>query len=115
MNPEQLREAQTKAQRIKTGAGAWAWDLAAIAWQGNEVELTHQGETHRLDRLVQRKDGAHQGHWWVLDYKTAAHPERQAGLVEKMKTYKSALAAIYPDAVVKAAFLTADGAVIEVA
>ena len=114
LNPEQLQEAQTKAQRIKTGAGAWAWDLAAIAWQGNEVELTHQGETHRLDRLVQRKDVAHQGHWWVLDYKTAAHPERQAGLVEKMKTYKSALAAIYPDQVIKAAFLTADGAVIEV-
>ena len=32
-----------------------------------------------------------------------------------MKTYKSALEAIYPDQGVKAAFLTADGAVIEVA
>ena len=115
LNPEQLQSAQTKAQRIRTGAGAWAWDAAAIAWHGNEVELTHEGETHRLDRLVQRKDTVHAGHWWVLDYKTAAHPERQAGLVEKMKIYKSALAAIYPEQVVKAAFLTADGAVIEVA
>ena len=115
LNPEQLQSAQTKALRIRTGAAAWAWDAAAIAWQGNEVELTHEGETHRLDRLVQRKDTVHAGHWWVLDYKTAAHPEQQAGLVEKMKTYKSALAAIYPEQVVKAAFLTADGAVIEVA
>ena len=115
LNPEQLQSAQTKAQRIRTGAGAWAWDAAAIAWHGNEVELTHEGETHRLDRLVQRKDTVHAGHWWVLDYKTAAHPELQAGLVEKMKIYKSALAAIYPEQVVKAAFLTADGAVIEVA
>ena len=115
LNPEQRQDAQTKAQRIRNGAGAWAWDAAAIAWQGNEVELTHKGETHRLDRLVQRKDTVHAGHWWVLDYKTAAQPERQAGLVEKMKTYKSALAAIYPEQVVKAAFLTSDGAVIEVA
>ena len=115
LNPEQSQDAQTKALRIRTGAAVWAWDAAAIAWQGNEVELTHAGETYRLDRLVQRKDTLHAGHWWVLDYKTAAQPERQAGLVEKMKTYKSALEAIYPEQVVKAAFLTADGAVIEVA
>jgi ATP-dependent helicase/nuclease subunit A len=115
LNPEQSQDAQTKALRIRTGAAVWAWDAAAIAWQGNEVELTHAGETYRLDRLVQRKDTLHAGHWWVLDYKTAAQPERQAGLVEKMKTYKSALQAIYPEQVVKAAFLTADGAVIEVA
>ena len=114
LTPEQLQEAQTKAQRIKTGAAAWAWDAAAIAWQGNEVELTHEGETFRLDRLVQRQDAAHQGHWWVLDYKSAARPERQAELVAKMRTYKAALSAIYPGQVVKAAFLTADGAVVMV-
>ncbi|NQW94427.1 MAG: UvrD-helicase domain-containing protein, partial [Polaromonas sp.] len=115
LSPEQLQDAQTKAQRIKTGAAAWAWDAAAIAWHGNEVELTHQGETFRLDRLVQRKDADHQGHWWVLDYKSAANPQRQADLVTKMQTYKAALLAIYPGEVVKAAFLTADGAVFEVA
>ena len=115
LSTEQLQDAQTKAQRITTGLGAWVWDAAAIAWQGNEVELTHQGETHRLDRLVQRKDAGHAGQWWVLDYKSATHPEQQAGLVEKMKIYKAALAAIYPEQVVKAAFLTADGVVMEVA
>ena len=111
----QLQDAQTKAQRIKSGAAAWAWDAAAIAWQGNEVELTHAGETFRLDRLVQRKDAGHARHWWVLDYKSAAYPERQSDLVAKMQTYKAALLAIYPGEVVKAAFLTADGAVVEVA
>lgn len=112
LTPEQLQEAQSKAQRIKTGAAAWAWDAAAIAWQGNEVELTHEGETFRLDRLVQRQDAENQGHWWVLDYKSAARPERQAELVAKMRTYKAALATIYPEQMVKAAFLTADGAVV---
>ena len=115
LTPDQLVVAQTSVQRIKTGAGAWAWDKAAIAWQGNEVELTFQGETLRLDRLVQRRDGLHAGHWWVLDYKSAAHPERQPELLVKMQTYKTAVQLIYPGQVVKAAFLTADGAVIEVA
>ena len=114
LNPEQLHNAQIMAHRIKTGAGAWAWDTAAISWQGNEVELTHEGQTHRLDRLVQRKDPPHQGHWWVLDFKTAAHPERQASLLVKMQSYKAALQAIYPGDVVKAAFFTADGSVLEV-
>ena len=114
LNPEQLHNAQIMAHRIKTGAGAWAWDTAAISWQGNEVELTHEGQTHRLDRLVQRKDPPHQGHWWVLDFKTAAHPERQASLLVKMQSYKAALQAIYPGNVVKAAFFTADGLVLEV-
>lgn len=112
---EQMQDAQTKAQRIKSGAAAWAWDAAVVAWQGNEVELTYLGETLRLDRLVQRKDAGHARHWWVLDYKSAAYPERQVDLVAKMQTYKAALLAIYPGEVVKAAFLTADGAVVEVA
>ena len=115
LNPEQLLDAQTKVQRIKSGAGAWAWDESAIAWHGNEVELTYLGETFRLDRLVQRKDASHVGHWWVLDYKSAAHPERQPELLVQMQKYKTALQAIYPEQVVKAAFLTADGTVIEVA
>ena len=114
LTPEQLQEAQTKAQRIKTGAAAWAWDATAIAWQGNEVELTYGNEIFRLDRLVQRQDAAHQGHWWVLDYKSATRPERQPELVAKMRIYKAALVAIYPEQVVKAAFLTADGAVVMV-
>ncbi len=112
---EQAFQAQTMARGIRHGDAAWAWDDAVIQWQGNEVELTHQGEIFRLDRLVQRKDPGHQGHWWVLDYKSAASPQHQADLVTKMQLYKAALLAIYLGEVVKAAFLTAEGAVIEVA
>ena len=114
LTPEQLIDAQAKAQRIRTGAAAWAWDASVIGWQANEVELVHQGETLRLDRLVQRRDAAHAGHWWILDYKSASRPERQAELVAKMRSYKAAVAAVCPGQWVEAAFLTADGAVVMV-
>ena len=51
------RDTPATARRILQGAGGWAWDPGAIDWQGNEVELNHQGETLRLDRLVRRRSG----------------------------------------------------------
>ncbi len=112
LSAEQASQAQVMAGRIRHGDGAWAWDDAALSWRGNEVELIHEGQTLRLDRLVQRKDAGHNGHWWVLDYKSASNPQRQAELVEKMQSYVAALRCIYPDQTVKAAFLTADGNVL---
>ena len=109
LTPQQQNDAQAMAQRIRHGDAAWAWDASRLQWQGNEVELTHQGQTFRLDRLVQRKDAGHAGDWWVLDYKSALNPQLQADLVTKMQSYKAALQAIYPAQTVKAAFLTADG------
>ena len=114
LNAEQTTEAQAMANRIRHGDAAWAWDESVVQWQGNEVELSHQGENFRLDRLVQRKDSGHTGQWWVLDYKSAINPQQQADLVLKMKTYIAALNAIYPNQTVKAAFLTADGKVVPV-
>ena len=114
LNAEQAAQAQAMASCIRHGDAAWAWDEAAIYWQGNEVELAHQGNTFRLDRLVQRKDAGHQGHWWVLDYKSASSPQQQAELMTKMQLYKAALGAIYPGQAVKAAFLTAAGSIVVV-
>jgi ATP-dependent helicase/nuclease subunit A len=114
LNAEQSTDAQAMARCIRYGDAAWAWDDSVIQWQGNEVELNHQGHTFRLDRLVQRKDPGHVGDWWVLDYKSATSPQKQADLVSKMKTYTAALQAIYPNQTVKAAFLTADGQVVPV-
>ncbi|MDB5880897.1 MAG: addA, partial [Ramlibacter sp.] len=48
-------EAARMARRIIGGEGAWAWDPAVVDWQGNEVELMHEGELLRLDRLVRRR------------------------------------------------------------
>ncbi|WP_332775880.1 UvrD-helicase domain-containing protein [Polaromonas sp.] len=115
LNPVQAGEAAAMAQRILAGEGAWAWDAGVVAWHGNEVELVYQGQSFRLDRLVQRKDAGHEGQWWVLDYKSARSPQRQPALVAKMQTYQAAVQALYPGAAVKAAFLTGQGAVVELA
>ena len=106
------RQAAAMAQRILCGDGAWAWDASQVDWDGNEVELHHDGELLRLDRLVRRRDS---GEWWVLDFKSAARPERQPQLVEQMRRYREAVAAAYPGAAVRTAFLTAQGAMVVLA
>ena len=95
------------------GEGAWAWRDDVVGWAGNEVSLIYQGETLRLDRLVQRRDGQHAGQWWVLDYKSALAPQHQPPLVQQLRHYQAAVQALYPQDLVKAAFLTPQGAVIE--
>jgi ATP-dependent helicase/nuclease subunit A len=114
LTPEQGSQAGAMAQCILQGEGAWAWDPAVVTWQGNEVDLFYQGQTLRLDRLVQRQDGDHAGQWWVLDYKSAHSPQDQPALVQQLRGYRAAMQAIYPNALVKAAFLTASGDLIEV-
>jgi ATP-dependent helicase/nuclease subunit A len=106
----QAKEAAAAARRILAGEGAWAWDQAVIAWQGNEVELTHAGQTLRLDRLVQHKCGE----WWVLDYKSTSDPLCQPQLQEQMRNYRTAVEKIYPGVSVRIAFLTGRGALVEV-
>jgi ATP-dependent helicase/nuclease subunit A len=115
LTPEQGTQAAAMAGRILQGEGAWAWDRAVVGWQGNEVELLYQGESLRLDRLVQRKDAGCAGQWWVLDYKSGQAPQEALGLVAQLSRYRDAVQAIYPDDVVKAAFLTAQGVLIELA
>ena len=113
LNPKQAAEACALAQRILRGAGAWAWNAEAVDWQGNEVDLVYQGQPLRLDRLVRRRDAGYEGQWWVLDYKSAPAPEQQPALVAQMRAYRAAVQLIYPDAIVKAAFLTGLGTVVE--
>ena len=114
LTPEQGLRAAAMAEGILRGAGAWAWDNAVLGWQGNEVELMVQGELLRLDRLVQRKDADNAGHWWVLDYKSAQAPQHQSALVEQLREYRMAVQAIYPHDMVSAAFLTGQGALVEI-
>ncbi|MEO8014111.1 MAG: DNA helicase UvrD, partial [Polaromonas sp.] len=113
LSPAQATEASVLAQRIIQGDGAWAWREDVLAWQGNEVDLVFQGQALRLDRLVRRKDAGHEGHWWVLDYKSAPAPELQPELIVKMRVYRAAVQRIYPGAPVKSAFLTGLGTVVE--
>jgi ATP-dependent helicase/nuclease subunit A len=109
--PAKVRDAAAMAQRILGGEGAWAWDAGKVDWQGNEVALLHEGESLRLDRLVRR---AGSGEWWVLDFKSASRPERDAALVEQMRRYRRAVQAANPGAAVKAALLTGSGRIVEI-
>lgn len=109
LSPAQAAEAARLAQCIRHGEAAWAWDSAELNWQGDEVELLHQGQRLRIDRLVQRSAGE----WWVLDYKLDPAPQQQDALLAQLRRYRDGVQAIYPQATVRAAFLTAKGALIE--
>lgn len=103
-------EALAMAQRVVAGEAAWAWSDEALRHWGNEVELWHEGELLRLDRLVRRRDS---GDWWVLDFKSAERPEQQAALREQMARYRRALQAARPGEPVRLAFVSATGQLIE--
>ena len=112
---DQAARAETLARRILTGDAAWAWAGGEVLEAFNEIELTHQGQRLRIDRLVRRRAGAHGVEaWWVLDYKSAARPERDALLVEQLGRYREAVSLIHPGQTVVAAFLSADGRVVSV-
>ena len=106
----QCDAAHTMALGILRGDGAWCFDPAALCWSGNEVGIQVGGRSLRIDRLVQRRDSAH---WWVLDYKSSAAPEQDVALVAQLRSYRDAVARAYPQATVRAAFLTPQGACIE--
>lgn len=111
LEPEQVLAAQHMAQRILAGEGGWAWHAEHIGWHANEVTLAHRGRTLRLDRLVQHRTT---GEWWVLDYKSSTAPQHQAELCAQLSVYRMAVAQAYPGQTVRAAFLTAQGALIEI-
>src|SRR6218665_745236 len=102
------RGAQT-AQRIRTGAGAWAWDATVVDHASNEALLRDQGQSLRLDRLVHCRHPAERAGWWVLDYKSAAAPERKPALLAQLQRYRAAVQRQTPGERVHAAFLSGDG------
>jgi len=92
---------------------AWpAWPLTTTL-----APLHYQGQSLRIDRLVQRR-GAHPADaaagWWVLDYKSAAQPQRQQALVAQLERYREAVSVLMSGEAVYAAFLTGDGRLVMV-
>ncbi len=84
-----------------------------LAWAGNEVAVVEGGEPLRIDRLVALA-GAQGREWWVLDYKLATLPQEQAELRAQMQRYRRAVMLLQPGEVVRAAFITGQGEVVEV-
>src|SRR3989344_4175018 len=110
--PAAAKLAARMAQGILAGDDAWAWDPEHVQTSINEAPLHYQGQSLRIDRLVLRRalsaDDAVAG-WWVLDYKSAAQPQRQQALVAQLQRYQEAVQALMPGEAVHAAFLTGDG------
>ncbi|MFY3385691.1 UvrD-helicase domain-containing protein [Paracidovorax sp. MALMAid1276] len=111
---EAAHSAAQTAQRILAGEGAWAWDAAVVDTAINEAPLRHQGQSLRIDRLVHRHHPPEHAGWWVLDYKSAAQPERQPALIAQLQRYRAAVRQQLPGEVVRAAFLTGDGRCVRV-
>ncbi|WP_298211296.1 UvrD-helicase domain-containing protein [Acidovorax sp.] len=110
--PAAAELAARMAQRILAGEGAWAWDPAWVQTAINEAPLHYQGQSLRIDRLVLRRAaqaGDAAAGWWVLDYKSAAQPQRQQALMVQLQRYREAVQALMPGEAVHAAFLTGDG------
>ena len=113
LSPAQAAEALAMARRIVAGKAAWAWDATQLDHWGNEVELFHQGELLRLDRLVrQRGEAGAAGTWWVLDFKSHEHPERQPEYLAQMQRYRQAMALARPGEPVRLAFINPLGQLI---
>jgi ATP-dependent helicase/nuclease subunit A len=114
LEPAHMTLAHSMALAIVQGEGAWAWDASQLGWQGNEVGLVHRGRPLRIDRLVLRRGvGGAEGQWWVLDYKFTRQPQLQPELCEQLLNYRAAVAQAQPGQVVRAAFLTPLGSLIE--
>ncbi len=84
-----------------------------LRWAGNEVPVSAAGEPLRIDRLV-LLDEPGGPVWWVLDYKLQHAPQGLDEYRAQMLRYRSAVQAAQPGAVVRCAFITGAGAVVEV-
>ena len=75
-----------------------------------EAELTRQGQCVRIDRLARRRATSRESEaWWVLDNKTAAHPEHDATQQEQLARYRAAVERLHPGQAVRVAFLSGEG------
>ena len=97
--------------RVVAGRAQPAGNLCGSQDSGNEVPLVDSGDTLRIDRLVQV---AADGCWWVLDYKLSSAPQQLAANRLQMRRYRAAVQALQPNDEVRAAFITAQGLLIEV-
>jgi ATP-dependent helicase/nuclease subunit A len=108
---EAAAQVQGLASQVLDSAGcAPFFNPAGLRWAGNEVPLADQGDTLRIDRLVQM---AGDGSWWVLDYKLNQAPHELQDNLLQLQRYRQAVQALQPGEMVRSAFITAQGRLIE--
>ena len=103
------------ARILGSPACAHLFDRHALAWAGNEVPIagvdSRAGQVLRIDRLVCTAGEAPS--WWVLDYKLAAAAQLDPAYREQLGAYRRAVQALQPGELVRAAFVSAAGELIE--
>jgi ATP-dependent helicase/nuclease subunit A len=107
------REVTRLAERIwLSPACARFFRGPSLRWSGNEVPVSDDGEVLRIDRLVEL-DEAGQRAWWVLDYKLRQAPDALPAYREQLRRYARAVQALQPGDLVRCAFITGAGELIE--
>jgi len=100
-------EARTRAILFAPELQPWL-DPQRLLWAGNEVALSHEGQTLRLDRLVARQTDAGR-EWWVIDYKLNTQPDALLSYRQQLRRYIAAVSRLQPGEPVKAAFVSGRG------
>ena len=100
-------EARTRAILFAPELQPWL-DPQHLLWAGNEVALSHEGQTLRLDRLVARQTAAGR-EWWVIDYKLNAQPDALLSYRQQLRRYIAAVSHLQPGEPVRAAFISGKG------
>lgn len=120
LRPADARAVTRAVEAVLTNPQCQAFfDPSRIHWAGNEVPVAWQGQLLRLDRLVALKDdgtgpdAAERPTWWVLDYKLRAEPAEVLAYRAQLADYAAAVRALQPGDRVRAAFITAQGRLVE--
>lgn len=80
------------------------YDPVQYSYAHNELELVHNGEWMRLDRLVVFEDAL-----WVLDYKRSLLEQQKTAYWQQLERYRAACLALFPGKPVHTALITVDG------
>ena len=103
-------EAEQRTRDVLFQPALQPWlDPDRLLWADNEVALSHEGQTLRLDRLVARQTPAGR-EWWVIDYKLSLQPDALLSYRQQLGRYVEAVKRLQPGEPVHAAFISGDGA-----
>lgn len=80
------------------------FDPAQHDFARNEMELVHEGELQRVDRLV-----IIDGTVWVLDYKRHFFDSQREDYLQQLARYRAACHALFPGKEIRSALITVDG------
>jgi ATP-dependent helicase/nuclease subunit A len=111
---EMAPEVARRAAVVFASADCQRFFGPGVAWAGNEVPVADAGGCARIDRLV-RLDTPDGPEWWVLDYKLAHAPAAVGAYRDQLQRYRAAVQALLPGERVRAAFVTGEGGLVEIA